>query len=302
MQRRIAFTLIELLVVIAIVTVLAAILFPVFATAREKARQTTCASNLKQLGLAFLQYVEDSDETFPRGLASYRSYGVGWAGQIYPYVNSGAVYTCPDDLFKPAQGYTRLSYIYNVDIPTTAEANSGTGGAAGALARMNNPTATVLLYEGTRMQINLRAPDGDDAYPNAAAANVNYGSPVDNGWYIFFLYTGNNNVNVSWNFLEVCGRSFGERSFGFGYGPTVDLGAALFAPARHLGSMEFLAADGHVKLLNANRVSTGETPVDAYHAQGDPAACPVADGSCAAGTENMTLPSGDSAVLTMSPY
>src|SRR5476651_129734 len=94
------FTLIELLVVIAIIAVLAAILFPVFAQAREKARQTSCLSNEKQLGLAVMQYVQDYDEMTPTGAAIYHytwddgngnsySYdepvpGAGWAGQLNP--------------------------------------------------------------------------------------------------------------------------------------------------------------------------------------------------------------------------
>ncbi|MBZ0172326.1 MAG: DUF1559 domain-containing protein, partial [Phycisphaerales bacterium] len=64
-SRRLAFTLIELLVVIAIIAILAAILFPVFARAREKARQSSCASNLKQLALGLMQYAQDYDETYP---------------------------------------------------------------------------------------------------------------------------------------------------------------------------------------------------------------------------------------------
>ena len=69
MKRNKGFTLIELLVVIAIIAILAAILFPVFAKAREKARQASCASNEKQLGLAIIQYVQDYDETFPAASA-----------------------------------------------------------------------------------------------------------------------------------------------------------------------------------------------------------------------------------------
>src|SRR5579883_2154818 len=83
------FTLIELLVVIAIIAILAAILFPVFARAREKARQISCLSNEKQLGLAYMMYVQDYDETFVFGDPSGgKGAGSGWASSIYPYVKS----------------------------------------------------------------------------------------------------------------------------------------------------------------------------------------------------------------------
>jgi prepilin-type N-terminal cleavage/methylation domain-containing protein len=127
MHRRKGFTLIELLVVIAIIAILAAILFPVFAQAREKARQTTCTSNAKQWGLGFMMYINDYDETFPlsfglqtpgapaniwqfghlvppdwsrsqgaqtghfRGVSSL----VHWANTVYPYIKNYGLYGCP---------------------------------------------------------------------------------------------------------------------------------------------------------------------------------------------------------------
>ncbi|MES2465045.1 MAG: DUF1559 domain-containing protein [Armatimonadota bacterium] len=88
-----AFTLIELLVVIAIIAILAAILFPVFAQAREKARQSSCSSNLKQIGLAIMQYTQDHDEMYPP--AAYDSFQGGWPGMISPYCKSIDIFRCP---------------------------------------------------------------------------------------------------------------------------------------------------------------------------------------------------------------
>ena len=89
------FTLIELLVVIAIIAIFVAILFPIFAQAREKARQTTCASNLKQLALGTLMYVQDYDETFP-----FRNSSLGvdytWGALLQPYLKNKQVGACPD--------------------------------------------------------------------------------------------------------------------------------------------------------------------------------------------------------------
>jgi prepilin-type N-terminal cleavage/methylation domain-containing protein/prepilin-type processing-associated H-X9-DG protein len=96
------FTLIELLVVIAIIAILAAILFPVFAKAREKARQSSCLSNVKQLNLAFLQYAQDYDEQLPAGGAvetvAWPGGGTGynsWPVRIYPYIKNSQAYNCP---------------------------------------------------------------------------------------------------------------------------------------------------------------------------------------------------------------
>src|SRR5690349_18706045 len=96
------FTLIELLIVIATISVLAALLFPVFAQARERARQTTCLSNERQLGLALALYSQDYDECLPSGTIG--SLGQGWAGQVYSFVKSVDLYRCPDDATEEYKG------------------------------------------------------------------------------------------------------------------------------------------------------------------------------------------------------
>ncbi|MDR3708978.1 MAG: DUF1559 domain-containing protein [Capsulimonadaceae bacterium] len=129
----IGFTLIELLVVIAVIAILAAILFPVFATAREKARQSTCTSNLKQIGLAANQYIQDYDENFfPRCVAPNQNPGVYGANQVMwmdipgkqslllPYLKSTQVAFCPDEddsnLKQGSMGYGLNSYLIMLSI------------------------------------------------------------------------------------------------------------------------------------------------------------------------------------------
>src|SRR6476619_3560121 len=101
MNRQVrGFTLIELLVVIAIIAILAAILFPVFAQAREKARAATCLSNMKQIALALSMYTQDYSETLPIHQADadpfmHDNVPANWGRVLYPYVKSIRVYLCP---------------------------------------------------------------------------------------------------------------------------------------------------------------------------------------------------------------
>ncbi|MGE5532557.1 MAG: DUF1559 domain-containing protein [Bacteroidota bacterium] len=116
------FTLIELLVVIAIIAILAAILFPVFAKAREKARQSSCLSNLKQINLAWLSYAQDYDEMVcaarvtPTSSAS-ASYKYDFPAVLMPYIKNNQVFDCPSSSatkYTGGQFYYPASYMQNV--------------------------------------------------------------------------------------------------------------------------------------------------------------------------------------------
>jgi prepilin-type N-terminal cleavage/methylation domain-containing protein/prepilin-type processing-associated H-X9-DG protein len=160
MCRR-GFTLIELLVVIAIIAILASILFPVFAKAREKARQSSCLSNMKQLGLAVLSYANDYDEALPTEDYPYggdgNTQGVdgSWRGAIYPYCKNAQIFMCPSH--KPGAGtYGYFDGRYNdcgmigsyaindchqdAGVPTPPEGRS--------LGEMQDASSVVFIVEG----------------------------------------------------------------------------------------------------------------------------------------------------------
>lgn len=125
-MRQRGFTLIELLVVIAIIAILAAILFPVFAKAREKARQSSCLNNVKQISLAILQYCQDYDEGFPNIYQWNSSSGPFWGiiQSTEPYVKSTQVHDCPSaDMKSTLTSLGSRSYGYHLGLfPSIATA------------------------------------------------------------------------------------------------------------------------------------------------------------------------------------
>lgn len=172
-SKRRAFTLIELLVVIAIIAILAAILFPVFARARENARRTSCLSNLKQIGLGAMMYIQDYDEKYPQAFwyksptftksasdyvqqtesgtpgnkfltgdagGSPSGYYVSWMDLTHPYVKSVQLYVCPsatNDVRFP-------SYGYNPRISGWNRTSNGTGISAAAISR---PSEVIMNHD-----------------------------------------------------------------------------------------------------------------------------------------------------------
>jgi len=243
------FTLIELLVVIAIIAILAAILFPVFAKVREKARQTSCSSNMRQMGLALMQYVQDNDETYPVGVANDGGSGLGWAGQIYPFVKSNAVYTCPDDnSYTATKPDSLVSYAVNI-----AVTRSSNGGAAGSLAALNAPAKTVMLCEITG--IPARPSNAGPGVSDASVAFGNLSSSTEG--YAVYAFGGFGT-----------GGHFATGFMG-GHSDPAQYGYSSFATplGRHTDGSNFLMTDGHVKWLRGAAVSNGNSAATASTGQ-----------------------------------
>ncbi|MDR3708964.1 MAG: DUF1559 domain-containing protein [Capsulimonadaceae bacterium] len=250
------FTLIELLVVIAIIAILAAILFPVFAQAREKARASACLSNLKQLGLGYTQYEQDYDENVPCGLVSNGYGSRGWAGQIYPYVKSKAVFICPSD--------TTQAITNNPDVVSYA-VNTNLVGYAGSpvqpipvpISQMAAPAKTVLLFEVMNCQVS-------DVTKDTANADSPTGVGLDGSNSL--LGCTNNNSASSLTALKYATGLFGNSilSPGAASNDTNANDAAvntstqyLSGYGRHQNGSIFLLADNHVKFMLPALVAAG---------------------------------------------
>jgi len=249
-STRKGFTLIELLVVIAIIAILAAILFPVFAKAREKARQSSCANNMKQLALASAMYVQDFDEKFPAGNSNQNpailGAGVsnldGWAAQIFPDVKSTGVYGCPDDATSPTAPAVKISYAMNANC---------TGGVA--LATFVSTTSSVLLFE-------VSGVTGDPTNATSLAGADGNGTPNP----------GNTSENDSTTgFVDQGALSSGDTAATTGLYETGFLSniASIAAPnafdsangtgGLHSGGANYAYIDSHVKWALPSAISAG---------------------------------------------
>lgn len=264
MNKRSAFTLIELLIVIAIIAILAAILFPVFAAAREKARQSACTSNLKQFSIAILQYAQDNDDVFP--VCAYENPGPGpihldWMHGLYSYIKTTGIFQCPSaTLHHSINGDGVLDLDYGINFNIVDYHGDYSACPAAQMSLLQQPARTVLMFE-----VVDQAGGSAGFSPSTASLN-DYGVQANGsaGNYLYFAsfdtgYMGGYS-NSAWLVGSGCNTEGTVQCY---QNPT----------GRHNGGSNFLLADGHVKWLQGSTISIGNSAAHSGCAQ-------AAGGSC----------------------
>jgi prepilin-type N-terminal cleavage/methylation domain-containing protein/prepilin-type processing-associated H-X9-DG protein len=256
LNLRRGFTLIELLVVIAIIAILAAVLFPVFAQAREKARQTQCTSNAKQLGTGLALYVQDYDERLPMGGRGLTGAETAmnpqppnrWHGWIQPYIRSGggsqgrvgqeAVFTCPSKTVFNVSPANRRGYGVNNNLMIWGGGNDTNGnfvaatGTPKTLAEIGDSANTFIICEGSKLT---------QAAITNTATNLAYENWKDyeeaaSDWQIVPPGNFNNNNLVKYT-----------------QAPDASCNQCRRPVARHNGGLNVVYADGHCKWSKIQR-------------------------------------------------
>ena len=235
-KRASAFTLIELLVVVAIIALLAAILFPVFSRARENARRTTCMSNMKQLGLAVMQYAQDDDAIYPASwVDTYTGPGDGgsnpdgldefWSDMLYPYVKNPQIYTCPD----------RSSETYSSYIPQPRNTPNDTFWGTYAINSTYAPYYAPYSY--THSNVTCLAAGAQDAPESAVSDTVG----------TIFLCEGQTPATYGNKGNVIYWPGGNDPTIQTTTEPyTMSIGS-YFVEAPHLDTTNVLFCDGHVK-------------------------------------------------------
>ena len=295
-----AFTLIELLVVIAIIAILAAILFPVFAQAREKARQASCLSNTKQMGLGVMMYSQDYDETMPPAYYYNATSGGNldasgihqWSGITQPYVKNGQIFVCPSDKINgqtptnagaPAvydEQAPRISYTANEQV--MPRPRGGVGGVlvgqpqrVVSLASIDAPASVIAITEFTDYlnALSGTGPGGtfykshrpSDALARDAAGTVAYDTSKDVGGDPIYALSGEAAKAI---FAAQPSAPFG----GGGYPHLIYVNSG-----RHSGGNTFTFCDGHSKWLKVEQTLNCDNFLwgkQAYNQGGQAVLCP----------------------------
>ncbi len=224
-KKRTGFTLIELLVVIAIIAILAAILFPVFARARENARRASCQSNLKQIGLGIMQYTQDYDEKYPFYYHYYDgSTYARWHDDIQPYVKSYQLLICPSQSSANASSGGRTTALFKSlypNAPESLQASYGSNGVTAGTAPTGFTASPVWVANGATGTATVSL-----AAIEEPATTISNMDTVGASWDV-----------ESWSYVD----------FAPAAGRRVDL--------RHLEGANYLFCDGHVKFLKQSQPS-----------------------------------------------